>query len=156
MEIKSRSVRAARKIDMNEAETRELIDAQLRQAGWEADSNQLNWKSKKTVPQKGRMIAIAEWPAGNKWADYALFNGLDLVAIAEAKKWGQDISTDLRQSKIYAELVEEKHDATLALGYARRFSFVSILGWTIAIIGGFCGFYSFQITNKNLSFDKIV
>jgi len=47
-------------------------------------------------------MAIAEWKAGDKWADYALFIGTELYAIVEAKKWGQDISTDLRQSKIYA------------------------------------------------------
>lgn len=48
-------------------------------------------------------MAIAEWPAAGKWADYALFAGLKLMGIVEAKKYAQDISTDLRQSKIYVE-----------------------------------------------------
>jgi len=111
--IKQRSEKAASKIEMSEAETRELIDEQLRKAGWEADTPILNFKKHKTLPQRGKNIAIAEWPAGPKWADYALFIGLKLYAIVEAKKYAQDISTNLGQSKVYAELVEEKHKAKL-------------------------------------------
>ncbi|MBT1706331.1 type I restriction-modification system endonuclease [Chryseosolibacter indicus] len=106
-EIKARSEKASRKIDLDEAETRELIDNQLRLAGWEVDSKTLNFKLHKTLPQKGKNVAIAEWKAGDKWADYALFVGLELYAIVEAKKYAQDISTDLRQAKVYAELVTE-------------------------------------------------
>ncbi|MFW5703040.1 MAG: hypothetical protein ACOCXP_03705, partial [Candidatus Dojkabacteria bacterium] len=95
-EIKDRSEKAARKIDLTEAETRELIDAQLRLAGWEVDSNQLNYKKGKTLPQEGKNMAIAEWPAGGKWADYALFIGTELYGFVEAKRYAQDISTDLR------------------------------------------------------------
>ncbi|MEO9476770.1 MAG: type I restriction-modification system endonuclease [Cyclobacteriaceae bacterium] len=112
-EIQERSSKAAKKIDMSEAETRELIDEQLRQAGWEVDSNRLNYKSNKTLPQRGKMIAIAEWPCQEKWADYALFIGTELYGIVEAKKYAADISTNLRQSKIYAEMVEPKHEAKL-------------------------------------------
>lgn len=108
-----KSEKVASKIEMNEAETRELIDEQLKQAGWEVETSVFNYKKNKTLPVKGRNIAIAEWPCKSKWADYALFNGLDLVGIVEAKKYANDISTDLHQSKIYAELVEEKHDAKL-------------------------------------------
>ena len=104
--ISERSELAARNIDLNEEETRELIDAQLRLAGWEVDTHILNFERNKTLPQKGRNIAIAEWKVGEKWADYALFVGTDLLGIVEAKKWGQDISTNLRQSKIYSELAE--------------------------------------------------
>ncbi|WP_114778718.1 type I restriction-modification system endonuclease [Botryobacter ruber] len=111
--IKQRSEKAASKIEMSEAETRELIDEQLRKAGWEADTNILNYKKYKILPQRGRNMAIAEWPAGPKWADYALFVGLELYSLVEAKKYAQDISTDLGQSKIYAELVEAKNDAEL-------------------------------------------
>ena len=59
---------------LTEAETRELIDEQLRKAGWEVDTNKLNnWKNK-TMPQKGHNLAISEWvlPNGER-ADYALF-----------------------------------------------------------------------------------
>ncbi|MBK8506711.1 MAG: type I restriction-modification system endonuclease [Saprospiraceae bacterium] len=119
-EIKARSQEAARKIEMSEAETRELIDAQLRQAGWEADTTMLNYKIHRSKPQRGKFLAIAEWPAGPKWADYALFIGTELYGIVEAKKYAHDISTDLRQSKIYAELIEEKHQAKL-LGKWREY-----------------------------------
>lgn len=112
-EIKARSEKSSRNIDLDEAETRELIDAQLQQAGWEVNTNELNYKLKKTLPKRGRNLAIAEWKVVDKWADYALFIGTDLYAIVEAKKWGQDISTDLRQSKIYASLVTEENDAKL-------------------------------------------
>lgn len=112
-EIRKRSEQAARNIDLNEAETRELIDTQLRLAGWEVDTNELNFKTKHTTPERGRNMAIAEWRVGEKWADYALFIGTDLYAIVEAKKWGQDISTDLRQSKIYASLATADNGAQL-------------------------------------------
>ena len=45
---------------MNEAETRLLIDSQLRKFGWYADSINLR-QSKGTRPQRGKNIAIAEW-----------------------------------------------------------------------------------------------
>ncbi|MCZ8354669.1 MAG: type I restriction-modification system endonuclease [Cyclobacteriaceae bacterium] len=112
-EIQQRSEASARNIDLDERETRELIDAQLAQAGWEVDSKLFNYKTKKTLPKRGRNLAIAEWKVGDKWADYALFIGTDLYAIVEAKKWGLDISTDLRQSKIYASLVSEENDSRL-------------------------------------------
>lgn len=111
--IQERSERAARKIAMSEAQTRELIDEMLRKAGWEADTGAINFKTHKTVPQKGKNKAIAEWPAGQGWADYALFVGTDLYGFVEAKRYAQDISTDLRQPKIYAEQVQPANGATL-------------------------------------------
>ncbi|SDC50647.1 type I restriction enzyme, R subunit [Algoriphagus faecimaris] len=112
-EIRVRSEKAASKIEMSEAETRTLIDEQLKLAGWEVDTKTLNFKKYKTLPQRGRNLAIAEWPCGEKWADYALFIGFDLYGIVEAKRYASDISTDLHQSKIYAEKVEAKHEAAL-------------------------------------------
>lgn len=101
-----KSIESASRINWNEQETRiELIDKQLRDAGWECDTEKINYKHYKTLPQKGRNIAIAEWPCGSKYADYALFIGLELYALVEAKKYGVDISTDLRQSKVYAEKI---------------------------------------------------
>ncbi|RKD90424.1 type I restriction-modification system endonuclease [Mangrovibacterium diazotrophicum] len=111
--FKQRSAKASRKLDMSEAETRELIDEQLRLAGWEVDTSTLNYKLNGTTPVKGRNLAIAEWKVGSKWADYALFVGTDLYGIVEAKKYSQDISTNLHQSKIYAELAEETNQARL-------------------------------------------
>lgn len=109
--IVKRSEKAASKIEFSEAETRVMIDEQLAQAGWEANTEVLNYKKNKTLPEKGRMLAIAEWPCGKLWADYALFHGTELIGIVEAKKYANDISTDLTQSKSYSELVLEKLDA---------------------------------------------
>ena len=87
------SVKFAKKHQLTEAETRQLIDKQLQEAGWEADTEKLNnWKLK-TEPKKGHNMAIAEWvlPNGQR-ADYALFKGLEFYGIVEAKKWDQDIA----------------------------------------------------------------
>ena len=119
-EIKQRSEQAARNIDLNEAETRELIDTQLRDAGWEVDTRTLNHKDGKILPEKGRNMAIAEWPVGGKRADYALFIDQKLYGFVEAKRYAQDISTDLQQAKNYAELAEEKNHAKL-LGEWQRY-----------------------------------
>ncbi len=125
-EINERSEQAASKLEMNEAETRVLIDAELKAAGWEVDTQTFNYKTNKTTPERGRNLAIAEWPCGGKWADYALFIGTDMYAIVEAKKYAHDISTDLGQSKVYAEKVEAKHEAKLLgewFGYKVPFLF---------------------------------
>lgn len=106
-EYTERAKRSATKLEMNEAQTRFLIDDQLRQAGWDCDSIHLNFKSKGTLPQKGKNIAIAEWPCEKKWADYALFIGEELFGIVEAKAYAQDISSNLDQPKLYAELIQE-------------------------------------------------
>lgn len=106
----ARAKQSASNLEMNEAQTRILIDEQLRKAGWEVDSVNLNYKTHKTLPSKGKNIAIAELPCGSKWADYALFVGEELYAIVEAKKYAQDISSDLGQSKLYAEhVLESEH-----------------------------------------------
>ncbi len=112
-EIKVKSKKVASKIRMNEAETRELIDAQLLAAGWEVNTENINYKKHKTLPERGKNKAIAEWKVGNKWADYALFIGLELFGIIEAKKYAQDISSDITQAKVYATLAETKNEAIL-------------------------------------------
>jgi len=102
-EIKQRSKKAALNVEMSEAETRLLIDAQLRAAGWEVDTINLNFKMLGSLPEKGKKRAIAEWKCGSKWADYALFIGIELYGLVEAKRYALDISTDLTQSKRYSE-----------------------------------------------------
>ena len=49
----------------SEAEVRFIIDKQLRQVGWEVDSENLKY-SKGISPSKGRNIAISEWPTISK------------------------------------------------------------------------------------------
>ena len=112
--------RAAGLRQRTEAETRYLIDEQLRQVGWEADMERLRY-SRGTRPQKGRNLAIAEWPTssavGQKgFADYALFVGEKLVAIIEAKAMYKDIPSVLDyQCKDYARHIR-KEDADYLLG----------------------------------------
>lgn len=87
---------------MTEAQTRFIIDEQLKEAGWETDSQKLNYKLYKTLPEKKRCMAIAEWPCikedGEKgFVDYALFNGKTIVGIIEAKRYNIDIGGALRR-----------------------------------------------------------
>ena len=105
---------ASESMELSEAETRYLIDEQLRKFGWEADTNNLRY-SKGTRPQKGRNLAIAEWPTDsavgkNGYADYALFVGLKLVGIVEAKKAAIDIPSVIdHQCKEYAKGIKAEH-----------------------------------------------
>jgi len=105
-ERKERSYKVANNLTKTEAQTRVLIDEKLREAGWQCDTETLNYKKNLTLPEKGKSMAIAEWPCGPKWADYALFIGEDLYGLVEAKKYASDISTDLYQSKRYANYIK--------------------------------------------------
>lgn len=105
-ELARRSAEAARKVQLDEAATRVLIDEQLREMGWEVESTKLDYRNG-TRPERGRNLAIAEWPVKNgkgqpKRADYVLFCGLQPVAIIEAKRYGNDVADDLRQAEEYA------------------------------------------------------
>lgn len=111
---KERSKRAAKKMGLSEAETRVLIDEQLRNAGWEADTINLRY-SKGTRPKKGRNMAIAEWPTvsednKNGFIDYALFIGEKLVGFIEAKKYSKDVASYILESKNYAKSIKEEHN----------------------------------------------
>ena len=105
---------ASESMELSEAETRYLIDEQLRKFGWEVDTNTLRY-SKGTRPQKGRNLAIAEWPTDsavgkNGYADYALFVGLKLVGIVEAKKAAIDSPSVIdHQCKEYAKGIKGEH-----------------------------------------------
>src|SRR5262249_19103822 len=96
---------AAERIEMDEATTRSLIDQQLRDAGWEADTANLR-HSKGTRPQRGRNMAIAEWPTSKGKADYVLFAGLKPLAAIEAKKHNTDVSAYLERAKRYSREFE--------------------------------------------------
>lgn len=109
------SAESASSLHKTEKQTRLLIDEQLREAGWDADSEKLVY-SKGVRPQINRNMAIAEWPTNssvgkNGYADYALFIGLQLVGIIEAKKESKDVSSDLDyQCKEYAQNIKEEHN----------------------------------------------
>jgi len=84
-----------------EAETRERIDAQLRAAGWEVDTQTLRFAAG-ARPQPGANRAIAEWPTASGPADYAFFVGLTPLGISEAKRHDKDIPARLRQTYRYS------------------------------------------------------
>jgi type I restriction enzyme R subunit len=89
--------------DLSEDLTRILIDQQLIEAGWEADSLDLIY-SKGARPEKGKNKAIAEWPTSSPkaCADYVLFAGLHPVAIVEAKRKRINIADRITQAERYA------------------------------------------------------
>lgn len=93
---------AAKAIDLDEAATRSIIDRQLRERGWEADSENLRY-AKGARPAKGRAMAIAEWPTLSGPADYALFVGTQLIAVVEAKRRNKNVSAAIDQSERYAK-----------------------------------------------------
>jgi type I restriction enzyme, R subunit len=79
-------------IDLDESATRRLIDQQLRDAGWEVDTEQLT-DAAGVRPEKGRNLAIAEYPIGRRSADYVLFIGLEAVAVIEAKRRHKNVQS---------------------------------------------------------------
>lgn len=106
---------AAHGLDLDEADTRRIIDAQLRNAGWEADSDAITYKDG-VRPQKGKSLAIAEWPTKSGPADYVLFVGLKAVAVVEAKRKRTDVYSAVDQAKRYARDYVIKADEILADG----------------------------------------
>ncbi len=104
---------AASAVQLDEADTRKLIDQQLRQAGWEADSQVIKY-NKGTRPTKGRNLAIAEWPTESGPADYALFAGLMPIGVVEAKRKNVDVSGSLQQTKRYSRTFTPSQETILS------------------------------------------
>ncbi len=119
-ERRQRAGAAASQRQRSEAETRYLIDEQLRKTGWEADTQTLRY-SEGTRPEKGHNRAIAEWPvrSGSGYSgyiDYALFAGERMVGVIEAKAEYKDIPSVIDyQGKYYAENIR-KEDAGYQMG----------------------------------------
>ena len=103
---------AAEAVQLDEADTRKLIDQQLRQAGWEADSERLTF-NKGARPEKSRNRAIAEWPTETGPADYVLFTGLAPIAVIEAKRKNIDVSGALQQAKRYSRTFKPSSETEL-------------------------------------------
>ena len=97
---KQQAREAASRFDLSEGEARELIDAQLRASGWEADSVVRTWENG-ARPQVGRNQAIAFYPAGNGYADYLLVCGTTPVAIVEAKRRNHDLVRALSEAEAH-------------------------------------------------------
>lgn len=102
-QVAHKTKQASSQFDLNEDLTRILIDQQLNDAGWEADSLDLTW-SKGARPEKGKNKAIAEWPTNKpkENADYVLFAGPTPVAIVEAKRQRINVADRIPQAERYS------------------------------------------------------
>lgn len=92
---------AVEKEIVTEADTREIIDRQLKAAGWIVDSKTIR-HAQGSRPQKGKNIAIAEWPTQSGPADYVLFVGLMPIAVVEAKRKTVDVAGAIQQAQRYS------------------------------------------------------
>ena len=93
---------AAQSVLLDEAATRQIIDLQLIEAGWEADTVRLT-HARGTRPERGKNKAIAEWPThGQQSADYVLFAGLTPMAAVEAKRRNVNVPGKIGQAERYA------------------------------------------------------
>ena len=110
-----RGERAAAQYDLDEYATRALIDQQLRDRGWEVNSKSLRF-AEGTRPIKGRNLAIAEWPTKSGPADYALFCGLMLVGVVEAKRKRRNVSAAIDQAERYSVGLVQQADFAFAGG----------------------------------------
>ena len=119
------SMSFAEQMELTESETRQLIDAQLRQVGWEVDTQELRY-SKGTRPQKNKNMLIAEWPTDAKsktggFVDYAMFLGTKLVGFIEAKRASKNVSSVLDdQAKPYSAYVRAQ-DQDYTIGKWRKY-----------------------------------
>ncbi len=114
-ERQNTSAIAISKAKLTEAQTRAIIDEQLRRVGWEVDTENLRY-SKGTRPQKGRKMAIAEWPTkptktADDRADYALFIDERLIGIIEAKAYEKSVYAIIdNQCHEYARNIKDEDD----------------------------------------------
>ena len=126
--IIAQAEQAATQLDLDESTTRALIDQQLRNQGWEADTKQLRY-SNGTRPLKGRTLAIAEWPTANGPADYALFTGTQCIALVEAKRKSKHVSASIDQAERYSRAFTPHQTAEISGGpwgaYAVPFVFAT-------------------------------
>ncbi len=101
---------------LSESETRVLIDQQLIEAGWQADTENLR-HSKGARPIANANRAIAEWPTDSGPADYVLFMGLTPVAVIEAKKSAKNVYSAIDQAKRYAKGLRDNGQLEIETSY---------------------------------------
>lgn len=115
-----RSTDAAKKVLLDEAATRQIIDLQLADAGWQADTVELTF-SKGGRPERAKNKAIAEWPTqGKQAADYVLFAGLTPVAVVEAKRQNVNVPGKIPQAERYSRGLPLTEDMRPAWSLAGR------------------------------------
>lgn len=109
LEVRQAGREAASRLELDEQQTRLLIDAQLAGMGWEADSITLRHAAG-ARPEEGRDLAIAEWPTDTGPVDYALFCGITCVGVVEAKREAADVPSALVQAERYARDIRLAQD----------------------------------------------
>jgi len=107
--LKTAAETAASAVEIDEADTRRLIDARLREAGWTADSDTIRY-SAGSRPNLAEAVAIAEWPTESGPVDYALFLKGRCVGVIEAKRKSKDVPAVLDQAKRYARDIKLQPD----------------------------------------------
>ena len=125
-QVMHKTLQATSNFDLSEDLTRILIDQQLIDAGWQADSLDLTYR-KGARPEKGKNKAIAEWPTSSPkaCADYVLFVGLTPIAIVEAKRKRINIADRIPQAERYARefnLAAEHQQPWLLAGQVQPWS----------------------------------
>ncbi|WP_140063877.1 type I restriction-modification system endonuclease, partial [Vibrio parahaemolyticus] len=105
-QVSANTRRASQHIVLSEELTRILIDQQLTEAGWPANSQEQTYQNG-SRPEKGVNKAIAEWPTklhgeGGR-ADYVLFHGLIPIAVVEAKKENTNVAGKITQAERYSK-----------------------------------------------------
>ncbi|NOH29496.1 type I restriction-modification system endonuclease [Vibrio mediterranei] len=105
-QVSSNTRSASQQIVLSEELTRILIDQQLIEAGWSADSQEQTFKNG-ARPEKGVNKAIAEWPTKHNGkggrADYVLFHSLTPIAVVEAKKENTNVAGKISQAERYSK-----------------------------------------------------
>jgi type I restriction enzyme R subunit len=101
LELRRAAESTSAAVELDEADTRRLIDAKLRAAGWTADSDSIR-HANGSRPVDAEAIAIAEWPTESGAVDYALFVKGRCVGVIEAKRGSKDVPAVLEQAKRYA------------------------------------------------------
>ncbi len=105
-------------LDPSEADTRLIIDQQLNNAGWQADTENITY-AKGARPEPKTCKAIAEWPTASGPADYVLFDGLTPVAVIEAKKQSKNVYSAIDQAKRYAKGFDTQGVAIIETSYTK-------------------------------------
>lgn len=97
---------ANQQVFLTEELARLIIDQQLTEAGWQADSLELTWDNG-ARPEQDKNKAIAGYPIfyqGNAaYADYILFCGMIPIAVIEAKCENINVADKIRQAETYAK-----------------------------------------------------
>lgn len=76
---------ANRGLTLEDEQVRAIIDQQLRDAGWQCDSQRMSHRFG-AEPEDGESRAIADWPCAAGHADYVLFVGLTPVAAVQVER----------------------------------------------------------------------